>query len=87
MKNYQDEDDEDGALDSLMGAMEGLDAKQFTTMKQPQNGATVVELHIHPQSAAGEAPIEAGSLDDEGASDETMLPTPEELEEMMKGLA
>lgn len=85
MKAYDEEEDEDGALDSLMGAMEGLDAKQFTTMKAPNSGTTV-EVHIHPQGMAGEAPIEEGKLD-EGMSDENMLPTPEELEEMMKGLA
>jgi len=78
------EDDDDAMLDSLMDAMEGYDANHLAPKQAAGPGSMTVELTIHP-NGKGDAIKEEPQP--ETTDDEAMLPTPEELEEMMKGMA
>jgi len=62
---------DEGLMDELGGAMDDYDDKKVRPV--------VVEISIHPQGKPDAA--------EEPESDEASLPTPEELEEMMKAHA
>lgn len=79
------EDDDDAMLDSLMDAMEGYDANHLMPKQAAGPGSMTVELTIHPNGKTADAIKEEPKP--ETTDEEAMLPTPEELEEMMKGMA